>query len=87
MAISDEMVKILCCPVTKQPVRLIDKSQLAKLNEKITQGSIKDKDGAAVRDSVEDALITEDGKTIYRIDDDIPVMLAVAGIDSSQLSK
>ncbi len=86
MAISQEMIKILCCPVTKQPVELLAQDRLDKLNDLIKQGQVKDKDGSSVDLVAEGALITEDGKTIYRIDDDIPVMLAKAGIDAAQIA-
>ena len=47
---------------------------------------IKDNDGNSVDLVTGGALITEDGKTIYRIDDDSPVMLAKAGIEASQIA-
>lgn len=58
---------------------------LNKLNERIKAGKIKDNEGNTVDLETEGALITKDGKTIYRIDDDIPVMLALAGIEAKQL--
>lgn len=85
MAINNELIKILCCPVTKQPVELMPDDMLNKLNERIKAGKIKDNEGNTVDLETEGALITKDGKTIYRIDDDIPVMLALAGIEAKQL--
>ncbi|MEZ5359370.1 MAG: Trm112 family protein [Candidatus Zixiibacteriota bacterium] len=85
MAINDELIKILCCPVTKQPVELLSNEKLNRLNSMIKDGKIKDNEGNAVDMIAESALITKDGKTIYRIDDDIPVMLALAGIAASQI--
>ncbi|MCK5125626.1 MAG: Trm112 family protein [candidate division Zixibacteria bacterium] len=83
---SEDMLKILCCPVSKRPVKILDKSMLGKLNELIEQGKIKDNDDQILETPLTDALITDDGETIYRIDDDIPVMLALAGIKAVQIS-
>lgn len=85
MAINEELIKILCCPVTKQPVELLPNDKLVRLNELIKEGKIKDNEGNTVDLETEGALITKDGKTIYRIDDDIPVMLALSGIDAGQI--
>ncbi len=42
--------------------------------------------GAAVGTPLAAGLVTEDGKVIYRIEDDIPVMLADEAIGTTQLS-
>lgn len=83
--ISKELLAILCCPVTKKPVQILSAERLKKLNDAIASGKIKDVDGNAVREKVGEALITADDKTIYRIDDGIPVMLAGMGIAADQI--
>lgn len=85
MAIKKELLEILCCPVTKVPVEKLSGDRLAVLNELISKGAIKNVDGSAVDTPVEEALITTDGKTIYRIDEGIPVMLADLGIPTDQI--
>ena len=80
MPISDDLLQILCCPRTKVPVRMLPQDQLDKLNEKIAKGAVKYFDGSAVEKPLQEGLITEDEQVIYRIDDDIPVMLVDQGI-------
>jgi uncharacterized protein YbaR (Trm112 family) len=41
--------------------------------------------GVALRERVSEALITTDGKVIYRVEDGIPVMLPEEGIGTLQL--
>ena len=41
--------------------------------------------GNPVSGTLAEALITEDDKTIYRVEDEIPIMLIEAGIDSGSL--
>jgi uncharacterized protein YbaR (Trm112 family) len=84
--ISQELLEILCCPVTKSPVKPLPEESLSKLNTLISQGAIKDVEGNSVDKPVEEAIITEDSKTIYRIEDGIPVMLTGMGIPAEQLS-
>ena len=86
MAVSQELVDILCCPVTKVPVRLMSSDELAKLNAAIGAGSIVQADGAKVEETMEEALITEDGATIYKVKESIPIMLKDQAISASQLA-
>jgi uncharacterized protein YbaR (Trm112 family) len=86
MPIKKELLEILCCPVTKEPVEMLAADKLAHLNDLIAKGNIKTVDGKAVETKIVEALITTDGKTVYRIDDDIPVMLVDMGIPTDQVA-
>lgn len=79
------LLDILCCPVSKQPVKLASKGQLELLNACIHAGDIQTTAGAAVTQPFSAALITTDGRLIYRVDDDIPVMLADEAIGTIQM--
>ncbi len=85
MALDEKLLEILCCPATKVPVKLLTVEQLDKLNEKINEGNAKEKGGDKVEKPLEEALITEDGKTVYAVDSGIPIMLADKGISTDQL--
>ena len=85
MPIAKDLLDILCCPVTKVPVVMLPEDKLAKLNEGIEQGEVKKADGTAVEKPLQEGLVTEDGKTIYRIDDEIPIMLADEAIATDQV--
>lgn len=79
------LLDILCCPLTKAPLRPLDETELAALNLTIAGGSVHKRDGGAVTQALSAGLITRDGHTIYRLDDDIPVMLADESIATAQL--
>ena len=79
------LLDILCCPVTKNPVKPLTKAQLDVLNRAIDSGSVRTISNAAVSVPLRAGLITTDGKVIYRIEDDIPVMLADESIGTTQL--
>lgn len=87
MPISKDLLEILCCPKTKVPVEMLDAERLAKLNRQVEAGGVKYADDSVVEKPLQEALITEDGQTIYRIDDDIPVMLVEQAVPTRQLSE
>jgi uncharacterized protein YbaR (Trm112 family) len=79
------LLDILCDPLSKAPLKLLTKSQLDVLNRAIRANEIQTTDGRTVAGDVASALITVDGKVIYRIDDGIPVLLADEAIGTTQL--
>ncbi len=85
MAVSAELLEILCCPVTKQPVAELEEDLLAALNEAIAGGAVKHADGTPVERPLAAGLVTGDGTTVYRVDDGIPVMLPGLGIAAGRL--
>jgi uncharacterized protein YbaR (Trm112 family) len=80
------LLDILCCPVTKVPVRPLARNELDVLNAAISTGSVQTTASIAVSSALQAGLITNDGKLIYRIEDDIPVMLADEAIGTTQLT-
>lgn len=80
------LLDILCCPVSKTPVRPLSRQQLEALNGAVAAGTVDSVAGVPVRAKVSEALITTDGKVIYRIEDGIPVMLPEEGIGTLQLA-
>jgi uncharacterized protein YbaR (Trm112 family) len=79
------LLDILCCPTTKAPLRLLSDAELAALNQAIGASGVRLGNGTAVAAAVTAGLITRDRRTIYRIEDDIPVMLADEAIATDQL--
>ena len=86
MPISKDLLDILVCPDTKVEVEMLDAGRLEKLNRQIEAGGIKYGNGKTVDKPIQEALITQDNQTIYRIEDDIPVMLVDEAIAVRQLS-
>ena len=87
MPISRDLLDILCCPKTKVPVAMMSAEQIAGVNARIADKQLKYVDSSAVDQPLQEGLITEDGQTIYRIDDGIPVMLIDKGIPANQLER
>lgn len=79
------LLDILCCPATKQSLRPLTRSELEALNRVIDGGNARTVADAAVTDTLAGGLITSDGKRVYRIDDEIPVMLADEAITVARM--
>ena len=71
----DFLEDILQCPVTKTPLKLLDKNELNELNNAISTGSMIYADGTTVNKCVKSAFISSDGNFIYPIEEDIVILL------------
>jgi uncharacterized protein YbaR (Trm112 family) len=80
------LLDILCDPVTRTPVRLLRRDEMDALNRAIEAGTLDTVTGRKVTSPLTAGLITTDRKVVYRIEDDIPVMLADEGIGTLQLT-
>ena len=75
-----DLLAILCCPDTKQGVSLADEVLIAKLNEAVSRGQLKNRANKPVAVPLDGGLIRGDQKMLYPIREDIPVMLIEEGI-------
>jgi uncharacterized protein YbaR (Trm112 family) len=80
-----KLLDILCCPATRQSLALLDPQGLDALNRAIGTGGIKRADDTTQAEPLREALLTRDRKTIYRVDDGIPVLLAEEAIATAQI--
>ena len=84
--VDSQLLEILVCPETKQPVRLADEDLLARLNAAIAEGSVATRGGEAVSAAVEEGLVREDNTFLYPVRDDIPIMLINSAIPIDRLT-
>ncbi len=81
MSIDQELLEILVCPETHQPIKLADEALLATLNGQVKAQTLKNRQGQMVEAEITEALVREDGKCVYLIDDGIPNMLIDERVD------
>lgn len=86
MPVDGKLLEILCCPVSKTPLIALGSDKLEELNAAIAKGEVLYVGGEGVQDSLQEALITEDKKVIYPVQDNIPVLLEEKGIGTTQFS-
>ena len=80
-----KLLDILCCPTTRQSLTLLDAQGLDALNRAIAAGGVKRADDSTQGTPLREALLTRDRKTVYRVDDGIPVLLAEEAIATAQV--
>lgn len=85
MTIDNDLLAILCCPESKQPVSLADPSLIKKLNEAVARGGLQNKGRKPVMEPLDGGLIRADRKILYPIRENIPVMLIEEGIPLEQV--
>jgi len=85
MAIDKDLLAILCCPETKQPVSLADEGLIRQLNDAISHGGLQNRGKQGVTERVDAGLVRADSKILYPIRENIPVMLIEEGIPLEQI--
>ena len=85
MSVSEELVKILACPETHQPVSMAQQELVDKLNEGIARGEVVNVGGEKVSEPMEAALVRQDGEIAYPVREGIPQMLVEEGIGLGKL--
>ena len=75
MTVKQELLDILVCPEDKSELHFADDSLITNLNQQIEAETLKNRKGETVSEKMQAGLIRKDGKFLYPIRDDIPVML------------
>ena len=78
--IKKELLEILACPETHQPLALADASLLQRVNARIAGGGCENVGGTEVTEALAAGLVREDGQIVYPIRDEIPVLLIDEGL-------
>ena len=81
-----KLLDLLVCPTTRQPLALLDGRGLQAVNSAIAAAGVKRADGTPQAEALREALVTRDRKTLYRVDDGIPVLLAEEAIAPAQIA-
>ena len=87
MPVDRKLLDILRCPVTKQQVFPLTGQQLVAINQAIAAGNVVHADGSVVNNPLEEGLVTENRNRVYRIEQDIPVMLEDESILTDQVEE
>lgn len=78
--IDQELLAILVCPESKEEVQLADKALLEQINKAIAKGGLKNRGGDKIEEAIDGGLLRKDGKYLYPIRDEIPIMLVEEAI-------
>lgn len=78
--VDPDLLEILACPESRQPLALADAALVERLNAAIRGGKMTNVGGQPVSDPLEHALVRQDGKIAYPIRERIPVLLVDEGL-------
>jgi uncharacterized protein len=73
--IDAKLLEILCCPETRQDLSVADEDVISELNARVEAGTLTNRAGDVVREKLDGGLVRADGKYLYPVREDIPVML------------
>ena len=82
-----KLLDIVCCPLTRLPLQLLDGTRLARLNSAIESGGIRARSDSPVGERLIEALVTRDGRLVYPVREGIPILLEEESIDWKQLGE
>lgn len=80
-----KLLDIICCPLTKLPLQILDGERLARLNSVVATGLVRNRGARTLDATLTEALVTRDGRLVYPIVDGIPILLEEEAIDWKQL--
>lgn len=74
--ISDDLLKVIACPETKQDLVIADQEIVDKINSLIEGGELLDRAKQQVTEKIEGGLIAKEAQNyLYPIRDEIPILL------------
>ena len=74
--ISEDLLKIIACPETKQDLAIVEADIIEKINTLIENGELLNRSKQRVTEKIDGGLIQkEDKKYLYPIRDEIPILL------------
>ena len=80
----EKLLEIMCCPETHQRLAKAGTELVDDLNKRIQAGTLVDRVDEKAAELIDGGLIREDGKILFPIRQDIPVMLIDQGIPIGQ---
>ena len=81
------LLGILRCPITHKGLSLATRDVVERVNEAIEAGELVNRDGVTIISALDDALVTDDGKLLYPVNDGIPVLLEGECVALEQLRR
>jgi uncharacterized protein YbaR (Trm112 family) len=79
--VDKELLELIVCPATHQPLREAPPELLARLNARILKQELKNKGGTALLVELTEGLVRSDGRVLYPVLDGIPMLLIDEGIE------
>lgn len=73
--IAPDLLAVLCCPESRQKLRLAESAVIDELNGEVAAGTLCNRAGKLASETLDGGLVREDGKYLYPIRRNLPIML------------
>ena len=70
-----DLLKVLCCPETRQPLTLAEAPLVESVNQRIASGQTRSRSGELVTQKLDGGLLRHDGALLYPIRGSLPILL------------
>ncbi len=77
---------LLVCPQDHTPLLFADAALIVRLNQSIARGELKNAGGQAISRPLDGGLLRADGRVLYPIVDEIPILLPDEAIVVGQIA-
>ncbi|MCE5266899.1 MAG: hypothetical protein LLG00_03325 [Planctomycetaceae bacterium] len=85
--IDKKLVQRLVCPTDRTPLGVASDQVIARVNDAIRAGTVKNQAGRLLDQPLDGGLIRADNSLLYPVVADIPIVLADEAIPMSQIGK
>ncbi len=85
MALSEDFLQMVRCPVSGKPLVPADAELLARVNDAVASGRLKTRIGDLVTRPLDAGLVDRDGRYMLAVYDDIPNLIPDDSIPLDQL--
>ena len=75
-----ELLSILRCPGTRQTLAVAELAVVERLNAQVAAGSLRNAAGQPVTTKLDGGLVRADGKALYPVRNNVPVLLVAEAI-------
>lgn len=79
--IDANLLDLIQCPISGQRLAIADDQVIADLNQKITNGALRDASDQLVESALDQGLVTQDGARLYPVRGGIPTLISDAAIE------
>ncbi len=78
--IDKELLEILVCPETEEPLEEAGREIIERVNELVELGTLVDRSGERVSEKIEEGLVCRGGRYLYPVRENIPILLIASSI-------
>ena len=81
MPLDSELVAVLVCPESRQPVALASEEVIDRVNAAVASGDARTRSGDPLDEPIVEGLLRQDGRVLYPVRDGIPILLIDEAIE------